>query len=136
MLLGAEAVKSTEAKYLLLLDRLAADPCSTQQALAGALDVPCSLVNRYLGRLADWGAIRVTGGAKKKYTLTPKGATLLRQASWMFLASHAAPLERLRLAAVAAVRSAAEARGLRGSRDGGGRAVRRGAHGARCAQAG
>lgn len=106
-------MKATETKYLLLLHRLQTNPAVTQAELADALDVPPSLVNRYLKRLAQWRALRITGRTKKKYTLTDKGATLLQQASWAFLAFNAGLLARLERDAVEGLRTAARALGAR-----------------------
>jgi len=106
-------MKATEIKYLFLLDCLAANPRATHAELSAALDVPQSLVNRYLKRLAGWGAVRVTGGTKKKYTLTPKGNTLLRQASWAFVSFGGDVTERLHQRAVRELRDEAGRQGWR-----------------------
>lgn len=97
-------MKATEVKYLALLDALAADPRATHAELASALDLPQSLANRYLRRLAAWGAVRVAGGRSRTYALTPKGDQLLRQTSWAFIAFFGGLLDRHRARTVAELR--------------------------------
>jgi len=99
-------VKATEAKYLYLLDALVANPAATQEELARALDVPASLVNRYLKRLVEWDVIRLRrppAGSE----LTAKGEVLLWQASWKYLDFLGPWLERFHLRVVGELRSKA-----------------------------
>ncbi len=93
-------MKATEIKYLLLLHGLAHSSHPTHTELASTLDVPPSLVNRYLKRLARWDAVRIPDQAKGKYEVTPKGEALLARASWEFLAFGAGLVEQLHRRAV------------------------------------
>lgn len=97
-------MKATEIKYLFMLSALAEAPRATHAELAQAVDIPPSLVNRYLKRLAGWNALRVSGGARRKYALTPKGERLLRRASWAFLAFGAGLVGELREGVIAELR--------------------------------
>ncbi len=106
-------MKATETKYLLLLERIASEPAATHADLAAALDVPQSLVNRYLKRLAAWGAITGNGGSANPRSLTPRGRELLREASWQLLAFFGEPLDRLRREAISRLRMCAEHSGWR-----------------------
>jgi hypothetical protein len=69
---------------MMLLQALRRTPRATHAVLAEELDIPPSLVNRYLKRLAGWNAVG-NGREPQEHPLTPKGDTLLRQASWQFL---------------------------------------------------
>ena len=89
-------MKATEIKYLFLLQTLAEAPRATHAELARAADIPPSLVNRYLKRLAGWNAVSTAGRGGRKYVLTPKGESLLHRAAWAFLAFGAGPLAQLR----------------------------------------
>jgi DNA-binding MarR family transcriptional regulator len=101
-------MKATEIKYLFLLAALRCEPSSTHAALAEALDIPPSLVNRYIKRLASWNAMEISDGERRRYDLTPKGEGLLAHASWAFLALGAGPMEQLRERAVAELRPHAQ----------------------------
>jgi len=94
-------VKATEIKYLFLLEALRCEPSSTHAALGEVLDIPPSLVNRYVKRLSSWGAIEISDGERRRYDLTPKGEGLLARGSWAFLAFGAGLLEQLRERVVA-----------------------------------
>lgn len=94
-------MKATEIKYLFLLEALRCKPRSTHAALGGALDIPPSLVNRYVKRLANWDAIKISGGERRRYNLTQKGEGLLARGSWAFLAFGAGLMEQLRERAIA-----------------------------------
>ena len=94
-------MKATETKYLLLLEALEASPKATHAELAEAADIPQSLVNRYLRRLAAWGAVKTNGRSKGKYVLASKGKRLLRQAAWQLAAFTGSVFERLHAGAVA-----------------------------------
>jgi predicted ArsR family transcriptional regulator len=106
-------MKATELKYMLLLDRLTVNGDATHAELAEELDIPPSLVNRYLKRLAHWDALKNGGRGGAKYTLSPKGDRLLRQASWAFLAFSADALERLRERAVEQLEAECTQAGIR-----------------------
>ncbi|MFH1732006.1 MAG: winged helix-turn-helix domain-containing protein [Planctomycetota bacterium] len=97
-------MKATEIKYLFLLQTLAEAPRATHAELARAADIPPSLVNRYLKRLAGWKAVSVAGRGGRKYALTPKGKGLLRRASWAFLAFGAGLVGNLREGAISELR--------------------------------
>ena len=94
-------MKATETKYLFLLQALKCRPLATHADLGERLDIPPSLVNRYVKRLAAWNAIEISDRERRRYDLTRKGRTLLDRASWAFLASGAGLLEQLRGRAIA-----------------------------------
>ncbi len=96
-------MKATQIKYLFMLSALAERPQATHADLAATVDIPPSLVNRYLRRLAGWGAIKISGRNRKRYDVTPEGRDRLGQASWEFLAFGAELLEALRERTVAAL---------------------------------
>lgn len=89
-------MKATEIKYLFLLEALRRKPRSTHATLGEALDIPPSLVNRYVKRLASWGAIEISQHERRRYDLTRKGKGLLARGSWAFLAFGAGLLDQLR----------------------------------------
>lgn len=93
-------MKATEIKYALLLSELTLNPGSTHAALSEAIDIPPSLVNRYVKRLESWGAIEVPGRKRRQYDLTEKGRDLLARGSWAFLAFGSDLMEQLRERAI------------------------------------
>jgi predicted transcriptional regulator len=98
-------LKATEAKYLVLLESLTENPRATHADLSTAADVPPSLVNRYLKRLADWGAVRASGGRRRTHEVTAKGRRLIEQASWEFVSFSAGLIETVRRRAIDALSS-------------------------------
>ena len=97
-------MKATETKYLILLKALEDNPRATHTELAAAADVPPSLVNRYVKRLEDWGALRSSGHRGRKREVTDKGRRLIEQASWEFLSFSAGLIEAARRRTVDALR--------------------------------
>lgn len=103
-------MKSQEFKYLLLLQALKATRAATHSELSAASDMPAGLVNRYLRRLAGWGAVHVSAGRRGKYALAPRGEELLAQGAWGFLSSVAGLLRECHGRAVSELRTAVRER--------------------------
>ncbi len=106
-------MKSTEIKYLMLLNGVDAAPAATHAELADAIDSPPSLVNRYLKRLEEWGALIVDGAAERRYDLTPSGRRLVGQGTWELLAFAGDLLERHRERSIEELREEANRLGIR-----------------------
>ncbi|MFW6157946.1 MAG: winged helix-turn-helix transcriptional regulator [Planctomycetota bacterium] len=106
-------MKSTQVKYLMLLNAVDTAPEATHAELADAVDIPPSLVNRYLKRLEDRGAVRIEGDARHRYSLTPVGRRLVDRGGWQLRAFLADTLARHRERSVESVRRNAERPGVR-----------------------
>ena len=83
-------------KYLLLMQALKDQPLVTHDTLSRMLDMPPSLVNRYVKRLAAWQAVRPPHNRKGRYEITAKGSRLLKRGSWSFLTFVADVIEGCR----------------------------------------
>jgi hypothetical protein len=104
-------MKAQEIKYLYLLQALATQPGASHKQLSEALDMSPALVNRYLRRLAGWGAVRAKGERSGSYRVAPDGRIQLARGAWAFLAFAAPLYEACRDRAVSELRDRAEQRG-------------------------